>query len=185
MGHSQAVQNLCPPGPREESAACPLHSQGPSTLLPFPFPSLLLSLGLLPGQFFLKPHNLILLPDRAREWSLTEGGLPGLGPNSCRKAWKYNSRSSNGPHGPRRRRNPRLAQETLGAGPLVPHLSSCIERQNSQRECQTGPVGTPKMSYQFQNLLDSGHQCCSCGGPPQQRAAPSGPKIKAREPEEF
>lgn len=132
----QAVENLCPAVQREESAPCPPQdSQAP-------------------------PPRAPRLPPRPTP-GLTADGPPGRGPGSCRMAGRCSSRSSNGPPGPRRRRNLRSARETPGAGPPAPPPSSCTGRQSSRRGCQTGPVGTPQTrSPQCQSLLGTGARGC-------------------------
>lgn len=166
VGDSQAVQNLCPPA-RERSqppvtqlcsAPCQLCRTHSSSFPPFspwlglralPVPSK-------PIQPLFKPQRLTLLPPAWKGAGLTAGGLPGHGPSPCKKAGKCNSLSSNGLPGPRRRRNRHSAQGNREAGPPAPPLSSCRERQNSQRGCQTEPVGTPTPHF---------HQLQSLSGP--------------------
>lgn len=162
MSHSQAVQNLGTPAPRDKSA--PAHAtRGCRRSLPNTAPPALVSvpfhlLGAHPAS---PPTPAACSAPSSLDggWGhrgLTAGGLPGRGPGSCRMAWKCNSLSSSGPPGPHRRRNRHSARETLEAGPLVPPLSSCTEHQSSQRGCQTGPVGTPKPhSHQCQRLLET------------------------------
>lgn len=137
------------PCPDRQVSLLPHSSPGPTLALQAPhllLPPLLCVVVSMPFASLLSQSSTPLNPSPSslEVGRLTAGVLPGRGPGSCRKAVKCNSLSSSGPPGPRRRRNPHSAQGNLEAGPPAPPLSSCIERQNSRRGCQTGPVGTPK-----------------------------------------